>query len=1061
MMQREKRRRQCKKITLLLAVLFVTAVSILWKLRVGGPIGEFAVLPDPSEALDSFETDAAGFLLNSAAMPVDAELRLDRLVYGQGDEISATLEFSGEAGAGDDEIVVFISSPGSGDVEILRMNPSDQAGRVWSEELPLPTAVARSHNPTEQLDGVLSVADGEIFYAIWIAGQGLSGSADAESVFSDFGIMSAGEDAGIAGALVLPELACFEEELASGSVVRPFGTLLPEGGLPVQMALDELIVAPRDRRQLDDFLSRFNARVIRTDLLPEEEGDREPRLYLVQVDATSVDRADLPVLRSALDQTAPVYGSSESVLALYTLALQARFDGYAVSVNPRLQPTGVPTISPAESGNLRRNMTDFGPMNVPRMWAYLAVWDRDVERIPLGVLDMGFAPNDDYREPLTQCDLEGDSLLDGFLRGVECGPGIAVRPPTVGNSFVGSLSWHGNGVVTTAGGIINGGWGSAGVGGQVVEPMLYRYGLASYAFEVGLGIRKAATDGASVINLSAGYPCRILTELGIGIGFCDPLSRVAICAVATGGLNASLDLICGIVPLLRQIPNIGVPLAAAVGQICDTAQGAVNIVSAACYATLLLGDLRDPMEEGVAFAKARGVPFVASAGNALSRDSLPEIVRDLIDIENQVADDWNFVPAVLPGVIAAGAVGDNWPFSNIHFYGPSVDLWAPIRSTYFSPPTTDAVTGSAQQTLKSFGGTSAAAPYICGLIACMQAVNPELNPNNPALSNADREEIVDRITSLLTENAWSNQELVELAPASFSNAVAAAAGERGNMINPLRTIRAAGEGLIPDLDALDYSDRIDFDETTAAAAADNLSNALALQVGDVYRGAIVTILGENGAPDLSDVDWYEYSVPAEPAGTHQARFQLRIPRGFGTLTTDTPGYEIAASAAASTAAEEAFYILGPALQAGASDAFRIIPVLDNDNVYKLSYESVEWVPGLNQPTQLAAAETRRDEFPGLPESGESDSSIRPSINFATTGPRTEHPRIDLSRTDKEALISWPDGPLRYVVESCGLHADARWTPLAGVPQTGEGFLYQKVSPDFSGRMFRLREIEPE
>jgi hypothetical protein len=821
------------------------------------------------------------------------------------------------------------------------------------------------------------------------------------------------------------------------------------------MALDELIVAPRDRRQLDDFLARFDARVIRTDVLPEEKGKRDPTFYLVRVDSSSADVSRLPTLRSALGQSAQVYGSSESVLELYTMTLEARLDGYAVSINPRLQPTGVPTISATEAGNVRRNMTVFGPMNVPRMWAYLAVWDKDLERIPFAALDMGFAPNDDYREPLTQCDLEGDNLLDGFLRGVECGPGIAVGPPTVGNSFFGSLSWHGNGVVTTAGGIINSGWGSAGVGGQVIEPMLYRYGLASYAFEVGLGIRKAAMDGASVINLSAGYPCRILTELGIGIGYCDPLSRVAICAVATAGLNAALDSICQIVPLLRQIPNIGVPLATAAGQLCSAAEGALNIASSACYATVLLGDLRDPMEEGVAFAKARGVPFVASAGNALSRSSLPEFVRDLIDIDNRVADDWNFVPAVLPGVIAAGAVGDNWPFSNIHFYGPSVDLWAPIRSTHFSPPTTDAITGSEQQTRKSFGGTSAAAPYICGLIACMQAVNPDLNPSNPALTDAERGTIVERITSLLVDNAWSNDELVDLAPANSSDAVADAADERGNLINPLRTIQAAGDGSVPDLAALGYADALDFDETTAAASADTEANSLSLQEGNTYAGAIVTILGESGAPDLSDVDWYDYSVPDAPAGEYRARFELKVPRGFGVLTTDTPGYEIAASAVASTPDEEVFYILGPALSSGESGAFRIIPVLDSDNVYKLSYESVDLVPPLNLPIRLVAEKIRQAGSPGLPKSG-GDAA---SIDFAIEGPHTAHPRIDLSWQDGDGIVTWPNGPLRYVVESCALGSEGEWAPLAGAPESVEGFLRQKIPPEYAGRMFRLRETE--
>ena len=394
---------------------------------------------------------------------------------------------------------------------------------------------------------------------------------------------------------------------------------------------------------------------------------------------------------------------------------------------------------------------------------------------------------------------------------------------------------------------------------------------------------------------------------------------------------------------------VGPSLAAAAGSLCGIAQAALNIGSAVCYATILLGDLRDPMEEAIAFASENGVPFVASAGNVLSRSSLPEILRDLIDVDNAVADDWNFVPAVLPKAIAAGAVGDNWPFANIHFYGPSVDIWAPIRSTHFSPPTIDAVTGSDQQTLKSFGGTSAAAPYTAGLIAAMQAVNPELNRHNPALTPAQRAAIVDRVTALLRDNAWTNQELIDMAPPDQADAVAAAAAQRRNMINPLRTISAAGAGVIPDLAALGYTDDLDFDETTAVTAADTAADAHPIAEGETIAGAIVTILGENGAPDLFDVDWFTFALPIDPPGSWHARFKLRVPGGFGPLTTDTPGYEIQRSIAQSSPEEDVYLILSPPLQEGSTGSFRILPAVDSDNVYRLTYEMAEWVSDIVIP----------------------------------------------------------------------------------------------------------------
>jgi subtilisin family serine protease len=168
--------------------------------------------------------------------------------------------------------------------------------------------------------------------------------------------------------------------------------------------------------------------------------------------------------------------------------------------------------------------------------AKVALWDRDETRIPTGILDVGFAPSPDLRTPLVECDME--AVGPG---GMLCGPGRAFGFQRVGNSLFGSRTWHGTGVATTLAGKLNNRWspgddrigGRAGVAGQIAQPMLYQYGLGSYVFEFGAGMQKAASDGASVINVSGGYPCRIADNLGIGFNICSPGGRAALCTTAT------------------------------------------------------------------------------------------------------------------------------------------------------------------------------------------------------------------------------------------------------------------------------------------------------------------------------------------------------------------------------------------------------------------------------------------------------------------------------------------------------------------------------------------------
>lgn len=86
--------------------------------------------------------------------------------------------------------------------------------------------------------------------------------------------------------------------------------------------------------------------------------------------------------------------------------------------------------------------------------------------------------------------------------------------------------------------------GAAGVGGQVVVPMLYRLGLSSYVYEMGRAMRQAVDERASCINISAGYPCRIQSPILPDVDLCAAGGRESLCAALLGVVSAGAAAVC-------------------------------------------------------------------------------------------------------------------------------------------------------------------------------------------------------------------------------------------------------------------------------------------------------------------------------------------------------------------------------------------------------------------------------------------------------------------------------------------------------------------------------------
>ncbi|MFW2388920.1 MAG: S8 family serine peptidase [Polyangiales bacterium] len=810
----------------------------------------------------------------------EIDLRLNSVIYSDGQDVQAVLDF-GERPAPEAADVLLVGSK-SEDVEVLRL-VRETSNRMVSTGR---TRVGRESNDVG--DGTLSLSSKEMFTALYFVDQYDPAFADSEvSVIADFGIFAA-DLADVAGVEVVAGVALSPEELDPPPGGKRIGTVLPRGGLPVQVATDELLLFTEDEKVLEEFLAESEGSLVRTEPLYDENGDESgANAYLVRLDPMLVGPGDLPQLRDFLGEETDLRVSNEEVAGIYASAIHYMLEGFPVAVNPKLQFHGAPSITTTEQVNLAHSTTmksatsetcvpgSDNPcvLNVPAMWAFNALWDGDDREIPVAVLDQGFADVPNIRAPSGASRLECDMSP---LSGPSCGPGRAIGAPTVGNSFFGDKTWHGTGVATVIGGIVNNGIETAGVGGQVAVPSYYKYDLAGYAFEIGAGFRKATDDGAACINISGGYPCRILTNIGPDFDICTAGGRSGLCAAIAATLAAAVGTTCAAGGFLDFfLPGLG-------AAICTVAATGATFSTAACFSTLAFGDLAGSMRSGAYYATGRGVPIITSAGNTLDPESLPPVIRDYVDLSDRTVDNWRTVPASFQNVISVGAVNSS-SLDNAHFYGDLVDIWAPIGSNYYAPnDTTDP--GSSREQF-SIGGTSAAAPYVAGVVAAMQAMNPDLDPRNYdpeadfGVSRELRRQIPGRILDMLTDpaNSFSNDELVALGYSDQPQ-------ERRNLVNPLLALQAAASerSFSPFFDLADagFDASLNFSEELAGGLDDTTGDARSIEFSVTETGTILSIPAEGAAASREDVDWFTFTMPAHenPNRYFETTVEIQVPR---------------------------------------------------------------------------------------------------------------------------------------------------------------------------------------
>lgn len=781
----------------------------------------------------------------------EVTVTLSQLFYAPGQRVEAVVDFGTVTPPA--SVALFLSSTDARDAERIVLERG--TGNTFRITTGVPTAPLAAGAFGTPNDGTLQLHPGDVFYGLYFVDSSLPNLE--VGLVSDLAFFD-GPARAETPTRVDAALALTSDE---ASAPRPIATLLRKNELPLQLAAQELIATPSSQRELDRILAITGGRVVDQQPVGIEGTSLS---YLLEVPTDGVSPERLSIMRHFVGESGELASSRPSGLGVFALALLARLEGLPVTINPRLQGQAVPTTT--EGGPLNDNMKalgragDTGPClpgadagnpcvrNAPALWSYLSLMDKDTARVRVGVLDYGFAPNADFR-----LDTDGGFRECDMTRGAaRCAPGAARAPPNAG-AFGGEAVWHGTGSVTAIGGIVNDGFGGAGTGGQVAVPMMYRYDNLGFVFNIGRGVRQAVDDGASVINISAGYPCSVAVSVGPDLDLCTPLGRTAICAVVSGGALGAAAFICSL-----PIPDFGISC----GVATFTAATAVSACIGALGTSFAIGDPRDAMRSGIVYAQSRGVPVVVSAGNAYSPSVLPPVIRDYVNLSDRTTNRWGVVPAMFPEVIAVGAVDE--ALNNDQFFGPRVDVWAPIFTRYVRPSV--ATDPASAVVADDFNGTSDASPYTAGVVAAMQAVNPQLNPATPTLTRDERRVLTDRVKAILRETAWTNAQLVSLGYQSQPV-------ERPRLLNPLAAVKAAGRGVLPDLSALGYDDQLNFDE--ALVADDTPAQARMLRAASGWvTGTIVGIPAVRMASAPPDVDYFR--VPGVATGGDLFVQELRV-----------------------------------------------------------------------------------------------------------------------------------------------------------------------------------------
>jgi serine protease len=289
---------------------------------------------------------------------------------------------------------------------------------------------------------------------------------------------------------------------------RPLAAITGDGDVPATFVADEIWLTTTDPSELAAFLARWNGTLL-SSFAPADYGlTGLPDQYLIRVVAAGADLSRLPDDLRALDRHATGDHRVSSAQALDLLAVASReaAAGADVGVNwvgrgdtfrgrsTAEAPTGTGSVGGAYGPDAflwsTHSVGGEQAIGVAEAWRALDLAGKLGNRVRLAILDMGFVPDADTPTPWTAISNVPGYEPVGTSNHLDCG----------GNP----CPWHGTNVMSAAMAVPDNGFGAAGPGGPVAEPVLVHTLYDFFTSITALG--EARVLGARIANMSYSAP---------------------------------------------------------------------------------------------------------------------------------------------------------------------------------------------------------------------------------------------------------------------------------------------------------------------------------------------------------------------------------------------------------------------------------------------------------------------------------------------------------------------------------------------------------------------------
>jgi len=285
----------------------------------------------------------------------------------------------------------------------------------------------------------------------------------------------------------------------------------PDGSLD-RFVEDEVILRATSPEVLNKFVATYRAKVLAGGDLPAPPPELQRRArrqflfgdeYLLRVDLSTADTAELPRWLKTLDMEGQYRFSSKEAVQLFAIVVQARAEqGLDTAPNIITKSDGANCVlsgtreNPVGSGFLDafaiRSLND-AQLRVTRAWQYVDLLELSFHPY-IAFIDAGFAANDDI-----PADTPGYDFVDDDYDPFDLVAGGAQN----------CSGWHGLQSSSTAVAMLDNTYGAAGTGGPLPRPILFRVAECSSGsfFTEARAIRTAVAWGADVVSISRGGEC--------------------------------------------------------------------------------------------------------------------------------------------------------------------------------------------------------------------------------------------------------------------------------------------------------------------------------------------------------------------------------------------------------------------------------------------------------------------------------------------------------------------------------------------------------------------------